>query len=249
MPWQVATSFLSYTATASSEQAGYEAAWLPRIDDHPLLRTYRSVDLLSQAQITCQFSGLTTISGILIQNMNVDKIRLTRSTDGVNYFDLNTGSATLTTKPVGTHWQYRRYCQLLSVQATHIQVRVPVQTALDGAGYYEVGSILFPVFSAWPRAPRPGMRERIVREYERAGNAVAKASEQRVELEMSLLLKAGLEPTLKTFAMLGEDDPVAIFENNGNSAEALLMRKVDTLDFERHRTHRVVSNIKLRELV
>lgn len=248
MPWQIGTEFPPYIATATTWQSGYEASWLPLLDNHPLLRTYRSANT-SQTVITCRFPSLTLLKGILVQNTNAGKMQFARSTDGITYVDLNTGASALTTKSIGQHWQYRRYCQVLNVQATHIQITIPAQTPLDGAAWYEVGSILFPSFVAWPRSPRPGLRERITREYDRAGNSIARVSELRVEQEFTMVLQAGLEGALKTFAMLGEDEPFAIYEDNNNTAEALLMRRESALDFERHRPYRTVSNLRFRELV
>lgn len=248
MTWQVATSFTPYVATASSWQSGYEADWLPLIDDHPLIRTYRSTGT-SQQVITCRFAGLVSLGGILIQNINAASIQLARSTDGVNYVDLNTDNVSLSTLAVGQHWQYRRYCQALAVSATHVQLTIPNQATLDGALWFEVGSLLFPQFATWPRSPRPGLRERIAREYERAGNSIAKVSPLRVEQEFNVIVAAGQETALKSFALLGEDEPFAVYENNANTAEALLMRKESTIDFERHTSHRVISGLRFRELV
>lgn len=250
MPWKIGTSFTAYTiASATSQLTGYEATWLPLIDEHPLIRSWRSANLLDQV-ITLSFGSLVNLSGILIQNLNVDFIRLARSTNGGStYVDLNTGSASISDILVGQHWGYRRYCKPLATTATHVQIGVPAQGATDGKPWYEIGSIVFPVFTTWPRAPRPGLRERVTREYERAGNNVAKAGPRRLEQDFTMVLQAGLEPTLKAFALTGEDEPFAVFENNGNAAEGRLMRYEGAIEFERYKKYHNVNSLRFRELV
>lgn len=247
MPWQIGTSFTSYQATATTWQSDAAPSWLPLIDDHPLIRTHRSIGT-AQHTITCTFGSLVTLGGFLLQNTNAGIIALSRSTDGTSYVDLTSGEGALSPRAIGQHYQYRRYCLALAVQATHVRVTIPTQTPLDGASHFEIGSILFPAFTAWPRSPRPGLRESITRDYERSGNSIAKAGPLRVEQEFSLMLQAGLEPAIKTFAMLGEDEAFAVFEDNGNNAEALLMRQEGAINFERHRLHRVITGLKFREL-
>ena len=249
MSWMIGTTFQTCTATATSWASGYSPDWLPLLDDHPLLRSWRSVGL-SQQVITCTFGSLVTLGGILIQNLNCSQIKLARSTNGGStYVDLLTGSGTLSTITVGQHWQYRRFCQALNVQATHIQLTIPVQTPTDNAAYYEVASLVFPVFAAWPRSPRPGMRQVLSRDYVKSGNSVAKAGPFSLSQDISLVLKSDQVSTLKTFALHGADKPFAVFENQGDTSAGRIMRYADSFTFESSRLYSNVSNLSFKELV
>jgi hypothetical protein len=193
---------------------------------------------------------LIVLKGVLIQNVNFANIRITRSSNnGISYVDLNTGLPSISDIPMVRHWDYRRYCKAMSANATHIQIGILPQATTDGQSHFEIGSITFPVFFAWPRAPREGLRERARREYEVVGDSKAKAGPIRLEQEFTLMLQKGLEPGLKAFALTGEDDPFAVFEDNGDASEGRLMKYDGALEFERYRKYYNVNNIRFRELV
>jgi hypothetical protein len=243
MTWIYSVSFLPFTISAvTSEKAGYEAAKLPIYDEHSYVRSWRSDDQVTEQTIRCTFASAQTLAGIGLFHLNGPVLQLKKSTNnGSSYTDLITGSGSFSDYTAQKHLAYYRYSRPLSgaTGVTDVQIVVKAQTPIDGAAYLELGSVVFAgSLTSFPRPPRRGMVETLMRMYDDSGLTKRQAGPWRSEMEWQLLLRDQTQlDAWRAIALQGEDALFLVAKENAETPQAYLMRYDSPLQFEDHKTY------------
>ena len=244
MTWVYGSPPLTYTVTAqTSQMTGYEAAKIGIYDEHSYLRSWRSNNQLTQQTLTLAFSPAVTIAGVGLFHLNGPSVQLKKSTNGgSSYTDLLTGSGSFTTYVASKHLAYYRYFSPVTgaTGVTNVQIFVlGGQTPVDGATYLELGSaVFFSSLTSFPRPPQRGMRETLVRAYDRSGIRKRTAGPWRSEMDWQMTLRTTAHvDAWRTLALHGEDAIFCIAKTNVATSQAYLMSYDGALEFEDHSTH------------
>ena len=246
MTWWWSATFLPFTvASVTSELPGYEAAKVAVYDEHPYVRSWRSNNQVTQQTIRCTFGSAVTIHGVALFNLNGPLFQLTKSSNnGASWTDLTSGSATIQNRTAEKYLAYHRYCT--PVQATGVtdcQVIVLAQTPVDGKSYLEIGSVVFlGAREDFPRPPRLGMQEQLVRPYDQSGLAKRAAGPWRSEMEWQMLLRNQQHlDAWRRIALLGEDRTFLIAKSAITTPQVYLMRYEGALQFEDQKLYQRVN--------
>lgn len=237
MTWVWSTSFIPYTiSSVTSQLTGYEATKLGIYDEHSYIRSWRSNNSLLLHAIRFTFASPQDLAGIAIFNLNGPLMHLWRSTDGgSNYFDIETGGTTIPRTATKYLGYYRYFLPLTGVTGvTDVQVRVQAQTPVDGAAYFEIGSVvLLSSLTSFPHPPLLGMRERLVRPYDQSGQRKRQAGPWRSEMEWQMLLRDTSQISAwQQIALQGEDAMFLVAKANAETSQVYLMSYDGAMEFE-----------------
>jgi hypothetical protein len=119
------------TATATSAQADYAAA---NALTQALRVTWRSANT-AQSDIVIDLGVAVTLRGLGISEINAGSVVIASSPDNVTYTDRATLAFT------ADRFARRRACAALNTSARYWRIRIAAGTPLDGAAWWQIGSI------------------------------------------------------------------------------------------------------------
>jgi len=138
---RVATSFLSYTAVGSTENANFVASNITALDRPK--KTWRSTALGAQ-NIVLDFGSAKTPPAIFLDNVNFATVQIQgNATDSWGTPAFDTGSVTIDEDPQID--RYKKLVTLTSFNYRFMRILIPSQTPVDGAAYYQIGAAAVPV--------------------------------------------------------------------------------------------------------
>lgn len=246
MTWVWSATFLPFTiGSVTSELAGYEAGKLAVYDEHSYIRSWRSNNQVSQQTIRCTFAAAVNLQGVALFNLNGPMVQLSKSVNnGSTWTDLTSGSATLANRTAEKYLAYYRYFTSVSAAGvTDCQVIVQAQTPIGGTPYLEVGSVVFlGAVTNFPRPPRLGMQERLVRPYDQSGLRKRAAGPWRSEMEWQMLLRNQLHwDVWRQIALLGEDQLFLVAKSHVTTPMVYLMSYDGSMQFEDQKLYQRVA--------
>lgn len=243
MSWIFSTSIAPFTvASQTSQKTGYEAAKLAIYDEHSYVRSWRSNNQVTAQTIRCTFASAQTLTGIVLLNLNGPVVQLKKSTNGSTFpNDLVTNSTAFSDYTALPYLAYRRlYIPLTTATGvTDVQVIVKAQTPLDGAAYLEMGSVVFlSSVTNFPRPPRLGMQETLVRDYDNSGRRKRAAGPWRSEMDWQMMLRDTSQIDVwKQLALRGEDAFFVIAKSHLTTSAVYLMSYDGAMQFEDQKTY------------
>lgn len=245
MPAKISTSRYGYTATATSSLTGFPVANLNIVGAHPLTYSWRSNNQLTQQDLVLDMGVSKAVQGVALLHLNFTAVELSYSTNGSTYFSFAGSQFTVAREPFGV---YYKLIVIQSVTARYLRVRIPTQTTVTGAGYFEVGMVwIAPLLASYPRGPRAGMQQTPKRPYLRAGNDVAPAGPWTSDETWDIAVEKSNTAMYSATANLGAETPVLLYLNGGNLSEVKIARLRDPVTFQRdNRT--VATNFVWEEL-
>ncbi|MEM4658700.1 MAG: hypothetical protein QXX77_09810 [Candidatus Methanosuratincola sp.] len=137
---RVAKSFLSYTATSSSEAIGFPASNIA-ILSRPK-RVWRSTATGDQS-IVLDFGIAVSPPAVFIDNANFETVVIQGNTTDV-WTSPAFGSGSITLERDPRLGRRKRLIELATFDYRYMRIYIPSQTPDGGAGYYQIGALAVP---------------------------------------------------------------------------------------------------------
>jgi hypothetical protein len=246
MPAQFTASRLSFTATATSSKTDFPASNLNVVGAHPLIYSWRSNNQVTQQDLICDLGSSKSLASVAVLHVNASSIQIAFSTDNVSYTNFTGSPFTVIQEPYGV---YRKRRIIQTVTARYVRVRIPAQTPVDGAAYFEVGLIwITDALTTFPYGPKTGARTTLRRDSLRTGHDVAALGPWFGSEEWEMTVPIAQHSTYAQFARNGPDTPILIYKSDLSGDELGIYRFADVVTFERQAKIENV-NPRLEELV
>lgn len=237
--WRIPSSI-----TMTSENTAYPKERLVIYDSHPYIRTARTTNISGNKDIIFDFGATVGFSGFAIFNTNFQTLQVSHSSDNVSYTSLSGSPYT-----IQKFWQFYRHAQIASVNNRYVRFRIPPQSTVDGASYYEVGSIvLFSSYNEFPYNPNEGAGDTLMRKYEESDSIFLSLSPPQNTLEFSFDFSNTDADALNELSLLGNHTPLLLFENENNNAACYILHLADNVRMVRNSMRKQIT-MSLRELV
>ena len=240
----LATSFVSFTPTATTEATDYPDDRVAVISSHPLIRRWRST-VITQTDMVCDMGAVTSVVAVAALGLNMTNVQFAHSADNISYTTLS-GTPTPGRDLLDG---FRKVYLQRSFSNRYLRLRFPAQTPVDAATYFSVGCILIMTsLITWPRdIPTPeGIS--LQRNYLSSGNDIMPAGPFFISQEIQTVLGLTEISTLQNLMLLGAQTPFLYYRGWNDTSQIYIMRANTGLQYQRFGVH-WTAGVQLTELV
>ena len=220
--WQWASIFHAPAViSATSAASGYPVARVGVLDNHPLIRTWRSTSTIEQ-DIYLDLGGLRTVAAVAVLNTNSPALHLAWSSDGVSY-TFFPGSPYAVARDVDG---FRKFMLVHVGVLRYVLVRCPpLPPVVLGSPFFEIGQVVIAeALNTFPTNPMPDLVETVGRPYLRSGKEIAPVGLNRLTSEMQMMMPLSQSDQWRQLALLGQHTPILKYKNAGRSEQVELGR-------------------------
>ncbi len=240
MGYLYASTFLSYTPTATTAHSDYPVTRLADLAAHPYLRAWRST-AVTLTDLTLDLGSDQSVGGIALFNVNATSCELAFATaaGSPSYTGWGPNAAQPSYQITqNTPGPYYNLCVTEPITARYIRVRFPASTARHTTdAYYSVGCIVVVGAFLPIQTPRVGMVERLQSRYLENAHLVTRTGEEWSEEEWDAILLPENKDSGFAVMALGKAANVVMFRNQGDRAEVKLMRRTGDIQVAHNATH------------